>query len=142
MSREISIKESDIIVTDEKMSASVWENIQTVKRTLKAMEAYAEERITAYMQDRGIRELTITDTCKLILAPEKKNKFDTEAIYKVLGFTPEQIAVLPANPQWRKTAILFNPLTAPAHYEEVSEELTANGAENKRLKEFDTKFLK
>jgi hypothetical protein len=142
MSREIMLKESEIIVTDEKQAVAIWETIQTTKRTLKAMEAYAEERITAFMQDKGIRELTITDTCKLILAPEKKNRYDTEAIYKALEFTPDQIAVLPANPAFRKTAVLSNPKTAPAHYEEVSEVLDANGAEKKRLKEMDLRFLK
>lgn len=136
------LKESEIIVTDEKQAVAIWETIQTTKRTLKAMEAYAEERITAFMQDKGIRELTITDTCKLILAPEKKNRFDTDAIYKALEFTVDQVAVLPSNPAWRKTAILANPLTAPAHYEEAPEVLDANGAEKKRLKEMDTKFIR
>ncbi len=143
MSNEISLKESDFeLPTDINQAVGNWEKIQIAKRQIKRMEDYAEERIKAFMQNNGLHEIPITDTAKLILATEKKNRYDSEAIYRALDFTPDQIAVLPANPAWRKTAILANPKTAPAHYEEEYENLEPNGAAKKVLKEFDTRFLK
>ena len=143
MSNEIVLKESDFdLPADINQAVGNWEKIQTAKRQLKRMEEYNEERIKAFMQSNGLHEMPITETAKLILTVNKKNRYDTEAIYKALEFTDEQIAVLPATPQWRKTAILANEKTAVAWYEEESEELEPDGKAKKWLKELDIKFLR
>ncbi len=82
----------------------------------------------------GIKEIQLGDGIKIYFAKEKKDRFDSPAIYKALKFTEPQINALPKNPAWRKSVILSNPETAVAYYEEEKDTM--------RLGEVDTELMK
>jgi hypothetical protein len=97
---------------------AAWGILEFIKDRAKAIQEKLEEYGVMYMQSSGLREIEISADAKIILAKEKKELYDTESIYKALAFTPEQQAVLPKTPAWRKTAILADPRTAGAWAQE------------------------
>jgi hypothetical protein len=112
----------------------LWGEVQRLKITAKRMENEFEKELHEFMERENIREIDIDDERKIVRAKKVKARFDTEAIYKATGITPEQEAVLPANPAWRKTAILANDKTESAFYEEEFEEI--------EIREINTKYIK
>jgi hypothetical protein len=109
-------------------------NIASAKAVLKKMEEEFNAVAIGYMKDNGIKSIQFSDTAKLILSVAKKDRFESEYIKEKLGFTPRQLAVLPLNPAWKKTAILADEELAPAHSIEESDKL--------ELKFLDEKYLK
>jgi hypothetical protein len=111
-----------------------WWMVETVKRAAKRISELFEARAMEIMKETNVTSADLGDAKRLIITKEKKDRFETEAIYKALEFTEEQVAVLPKNPSWRKTAILANGKTSPCHYIEESDAL--------KLQMIDERFLK
>ena len=109
MGREIAIKESDIIITTDEQFVAVFDMIARAKRGIKEMEDYFTERGIAYMKDKGKRTVKVSETSYIGYEREYDDVFESDAIKKELGFTERQLAVLPKNPQWKKTAVLSDP---------------------------------
>ncbi len=100
----------------------------------KRFHEEVEMAVFAHMKENNIHEISLSDTVKVFIAKDKKDRFDTQAIYTALAFTNEQQAVLPKNPQWKKTEVLKNNKVCHAHWIEEGEKL--------ELKKIDTKYLK
>lgn len=71
----------------------------------------------------NITEAQIDQDRKYIRGIKKTDRFDSAAIKAALEFTKEQLDVLPLNPDWKKTAVLANPKTAPAYWLEEKDAL-------------------
>lgn len=132
---------TDIIVIRDKVSrikdeaslvVAYWQ-VQNAKKHIKETVDMLEKAAIVYMQENNIREINLWERVKIFLKKKITARFETEYIYKQLAFTPEQIEVLPKNPAWKKTAILANPKTCPAFYEEEKDEI--------ELKEIDEALL-
>ena len=120
---------------DEAEFVRAYLELDNAIRVLRELKTTLEQHGLEWMQNNDIREVWLEkDKIKLYMAKDSKDRFDTQAIYKALAFTEEQQAVLPKNPAFRKTAILANEKTAPAHYEEEKDTL--------KLKEVDVAMLK
>ncbi|MFA6198669.1 MAG: hypothetical protein WC734_06010 [Patescibacteria group bacterium] len=124
---EISVEsEADILVFRAQLEVAA-------KKIREARDAH-DAAIIKYFRENNIREISLSDTAKMYIAKDDKDRFDSEAIKAALEFTPEQLAVLPLNPAWKKTAVLANPKTAIAHFIEPGEKVV--------VKELDKKFIK
>ena len=120
---------------DEAEFIRVYLELKNALAFLREQKETLERLGLEWMRGAGIKEVWLEkDKVKLYLAKDKKDRFDTGAIYKALSFTQEQIDVLPKNPAFKKTAILANEKTAPAHYEEEKDVL--------KLQELDLDMMK
>jgi hypothetical protein len=107
--------------------------IKLLKAQIKGIETAFELEAIKYMKENKIYSIEVSDTVKLILGKKKTDRFESDFIKEKLGFTKEQLAVLPKNPQWKKKAILANNETSCAHSIEEKDEL--------EIVELDTKYL-
>lgn len=108
--------------------------LEVASKRIREARAAHDEAIIKYFKANNIREIAISDTAKMYVAKDDKDRFDSHAIEEALEFTAEQLKVLPLNPAWKKTAILANPKTAHAYYQEPGEKVV--------VKELDKKFIK
>lgn len=121
--------------TDEAGFVRAYLELQDAIAFLKEQKDKLTRAGLEWMENNDIKEIWLEkDKLKLYRTKKVKTKFDTEAIYKALSFTDEQVAVLPKNPDFRKTAVLANEKTAPAHYETEEDVLV--------LKEVDMDMMK
>lgn len=110
-----------------------WDYVATIKRRAKELEAMMKKNIINYMQQNNNFDIAFSDTQHLVYKKKVTQRFKTDYIYKAFEFTPEQIEILPANPKFRKTAILANEKTAPAYWEEEEDDM--------ELKEFNKEVI-
>lgn len=59
----------------------------------------------ALCEAHGIKAIELYDGIKLTYLPAKKDIFNSDKIKEVFEFTPEQLSVLPKNPDWKKKAL-------------------------------------
>jgi hypothetical protein len=131
---DIKIVLPDITIETESAFVLAREQVACSMRELKAFKDALDVAGMKYMKDNNISEIQVSDTARIYIGKDDKDRFDSEAIKKILGFTDEQVKVLPLNPAWKKSAILANEKTAPAFYVEPGEKII--------LKEYDKKFIK
>ena len=110
-----------------------WDYMRTIKNRAKEIEIKTKNAIIQYMKDNNNFKISFSENQFLCYKKKVTQRFKTDYIYKVLNFTQEQIDILPANPNFRKTAILANEKTAPAHWEEEKDDM--------ELKEFDKEII-
>jgi hypothetical protein len=129
----VTIRDTVSKIKDEATLVVAYWQVQNAKKHIKETADMLEKFTIEYMKENNIKEIGLWERVKIYLARKKTGRFETDYIYKQLAFTPEQIEVLPKNPSWKKTAILANPKTAPAFYEEEKDEI--------ELKEIDEALL-
>jgi len=130
----VKIRDQVTAMSDMDSIAAAWLVVLNAKSLIKRIEEVMKDRAKNIMLEQKIKEVKLNDTIKIILAKKKKDRFDTEAIFKLLGFTKEQIDVLPKNPKWKKTAILANEKTSPAHWIDEFDEVEAKDIDEKYQK--------
>ena len=120
-------------IENEETFIQAYQYAQLIKQRANELAKAIEEDMIAYMQETDTKSITLADKLKITLGVKKYNRFHTETIYDALGFTDEQRDVLPKNPAFRKGAVVDNPKTAHAYYEEETDTLT--------VKLLDEKFI-
>ncbi len=130
----VEIKNMVTSMSDPVQVAAAWVTVQNAKRLIREIDDTLKQYALDIMQREDIREIILGDGVKIYRAKDNKDRFETEYIYKALAFTDEQQAVLPKNPAWRKTAILANEKTSPAHSIDESEKIV--------IKELDENVMK
>lgn len=130
---ELTLSGNIPTIEDKEKAFFLKGEIAKVKAQIKRMEDELDKEILEYLDRENIKSIELDDVviCK---TKKKTNRYDTQAIYKALNFTKEQIAVLPENPSWKKTAILDNEKTAAAFYEDEKDIV--------ELKQINKKFIK
>jgi hypothetical protein len=104
-----------------------------LKAQMKRMEEELDKEIMDYFDREKVDAVEQGDE-RIYRAKKKKNRYDSEAIFKALEFTTEQRLVLPTNPSWKKTEVLSNEKTAIAFYEEEEDVI--------EVKTINKKFIK
>ena len=130
----VKLRDQVISMTDDVSMAAAWLAFLNVESLMKTLKVEMKARSKEIMTEGKFKEVRLSDTVKVCIMHKKTDRFATDAIYTALAFTDEQIKVLPKNPAWKKTAILANEKTSPAHYIEETDEVEA--------KLLDERFLK
>lgn len=118
---------------DNEKFIRAWKMVQNLKIAVRNIESDLKERGLKFMESQNLTSLDIDSRYKIIVGTKKTDRYETEAIYKALEFTPEQQSILPKNPKFRKTQILANKKTSPAHWIDEKDEI--------EIKELDADFL-
>ena len=113
----VAIRKKVQDMTDEAAITIAYWQVLNAKKYIGETYKLLKQRCIEIMQEKQIHQVSLWDRVKIYIAKKKKGKFETEFIYKALGFTSEQIAVLPKNPDWKKTEVLKREAIAPAFYE-------------------------
>jgi len=109
-----------------------------LKRAFKRFCEEADLEEVEYCKVNDIKEITISDTAKIILTTKKKEKFHTEEIYDLFGFTPVQRSVLEKNPGFRKKELE----KSLGNKDEVKNLVDCEWSDVLELKVLDERFIK
>ena len=120
-----------------------WMRFTELKAAFKAEEARHKERCMLLCESFGIKQVDLYEGKKLIYKVAKENVFDSEKIKEALHFSEKQLAVLPLNPAWKKSAVESIPETCT--FVQVVEKMELKEDKpkaKKELTEFDPRFIK
>ena len=120
-----------------------WMRFTELKAAFKAEEVRHKERCMLLCESFGIKQVDLYEGKKLVYKVAKENVFDSEKIKKALYFSEKQLAVLPLNPAWKKSAVESIPETCT--FVQVVEKMELKEDKlkvKKELAEFDPKFIK
>jgi hypothetical protein len=137
---------AEIVIENEADIVMARFRIESALSRLKDFKAALDTATIAYFKANGIREIAISDTAKLYIAQDDKEKWDTEKVYDLFSFPPHCREVLEANPNFRKKAIeaKVGEKIIKRKFDEVNAEalIIITPGEKVVVKEFDKKFVK
>lgn len=120
-----------------------WIRFTELKAAFKAEEKRHKERCMTLCEAHGIKSIELCGDIKLTYKEVKKDVFDSEKIKEALKFTPEQLAVLPKNPAWKKSVIVSIPETCEFYKQDTVMDIVQDKPKvKKELKEFNPAFVK
>ena len=108
-----------------------------LKRKLKALCEAADLEEVEYCKANGIKEITVSDTAKVVLVTDKKEKWYTEEVYDYFGFTPIQRAILEKSPNFRKKELA----KAMGDKADVKELYETTYTDKLKLVELDSRYV-
>jgi len=136
----VTLKELDsykiATLADASIAGMVKDTLEMAKKKMKAITEAVDNSLIEWAKKNNIKGCDIGGDKRLIFTQPKKNRFDTQQIYKALEVSQELQDILPKNPAFSVTAVRLNEKIAHLTWEEVDEKVELKPAIT------DKRFLK
>lgn len=119
---------------DAAILGAIKDGFDGLKAKIKGASEAIDSVLIRWMTENNIQSCDIGGDKRIVKSQVKTNRFDTQEIYKALDVSQEIVDVLPANPDFRVSAVKVNPKIAHLFWEESKDKIEIKIADKRYLR--------